>query len=143
MLPGFVKKGILEEGGTVYLPSCLHCVYEICAAIQNLSEVYRISFLHKSDLEKHQLWAACNAMNSDVKDNFRRWFGHAMGEEEKYCTLSIQDLKEYPDSGGKVSMEFVKQTLVQIPQLENVRMIVLSTLTASEKENRLGGFDFS
>ena len=127
----------------MYLPSCLHCMYEICAAIENLSEVYRVSFLHKSDLKNHRLWAACNAMNSDVKDNFRRWFGHAMGEEEKYCKLSIQDLKGYPDSGGKVSIEFVKQTLGEIPKLENVRMIVLSALTASEKENRLGGFDFS
>ncbi len=95
VLPAFVTKSVLEEGGTVYLPSCLHCACEITAAIQSLSEVYRISFLHKSDLEKHKLWAACNAMESDVKGNFLRWFGHAMGEEEKYCRLSIQGLGEY------------------------------------------------
>lgn len=127
----------------MYLPSCLHCVCEITAAIQCLSKVYRISFLHKSDLEKHKLWAACNSIESDVKDDFLRWFGHAMGEEEKYCKLSIQGLGKYMCPDSKVRMGDVKQILNQIKRLEGVRMVALSALTASEKENRSGGFDFS
>ena len=127
----------------MYLPSCLHCVCEITAAIQSLSEVYRISFLHKSNLEKHKLWAACNAMESDVKGNFLRWFGHAMGEEEKYCKLSIQGLGGYMCPDSQVRVGDVKQVLNQIERLEDIRIIVLSALTASEKADKMGGFDFS
>ena len=133
----------MEEGGTVYLPSCFHCLFEITSAIKCLSEVYRISFLHKSELKNHKLWAACNSMDGDVKDNFHRWFGHAIGEEEKYCKLSIQGLGEHMCPDSKVRMGDMKRILNQIPRLEDVRMIVLSALTASEKESRLGGFAFS
>ena len=133
VLPGLSKTVLEEEGGAVYLPSCLYCVCELTAENDTLSDCYRITFLRKSELKKHKLWAATDAMDTCcVKDNVLTWFGHSIGKEEKYCTLSAED-------SAHVRKDDVKLVLNKIQRLDEFRMAVLSVLAVSEQGRGLIG----
>ena len=119
-------------GGVVYLPFCLHCVKEVTAAIDLLSQYYTISFLHKSELSEHALWSATNSIDSNV---MQRQFGKDIAQEEIYCTFKPQEAYSAAED-AHISKKDVIQVLRGIEDFEDIRMMKLTALKKFDPEYR-------
>jgi len=110
--------------GVVFLPFSLHCVREVLAAILVLSKYYSISFLYKSELAEHALWAATSSIDPD---EMQSWLGKAIAQENEYCTFSPQEVKLSADD-EYVRKEDLLKLLRRIENFSDVRMIRLKVL---------------
>lgn len=99
-LPNFVTSEcfepdeVLKGDACLYLPFCLHCVKQVIAAEKILSKHYKISFLTKSELSEHDLWAATNTIEPNAMQN---WLGKAIAQEDLYCTFAMSEAMESMD----------------------------------------------
>lgn len=118
------SSGMGTCSAVVYLPFCLHCVKHVVAAIDTLSQYYTISFLYRSELFEHSLWAATSTIDAKAMQN---WLGKARDQEETYCTFGPSEFLSSADD-AYVSKEAVLEVLRCIEDFRWVGMIKLKAL---------------
>jgi len=111
-------------GAVIYLPFCLHCVKHIVGAIGILSKYYTVSFLLRSELAQHALWAATSTIDPDSMQN---WLGKAIDQENIYCTFSYNEVISSADD-AHVRKDQVLEVLHRINHFRDIRMIKLTAL---------------
>lgn len=121
-LPNFVKMNMIVPGeGVVYLPFCLYCMTRIISATVVLSEHYTIEYVKSTELQEVLLWSGTMTIDPNVMKNV---FGKDISQEDKYCTISMQNVKESLDDDHVTKAELLK-VLLSIEDLSDIRMIKL------------------
>ncbi|EED92450.1 predicted protein [Thalassiosira pseudonana CCMP1335] len=113
---------VSSTSAVVYLPFSQHCFAQVVACLDNLSEVFTISFLRKDELEEHSLWKATNTISAK---SMQDWLGKSIDQEEKYCTLTRSQLNQ---DDKYVLGEEVLSVFDRIEDSPSVRMIKLTAL---------------
>ena len=126
------------QAGSLYLPFCVHCITQIIASLDHIKEIFKITFVKRSQLNQIALWSGTATID---RTTMQEWLGKEKGQEEIYCTFQPRDFYEGIDDPS-VSKEHVLQILRGIEDFEEVRMIRLQPLTIHEKRSNHdhGGF---
>ena len=115
---------VTSTAAVVYLPFCSHCLSQVVACYDKLSQYYAISFLRKDELDEHTLWKATNTISPA---SMKGWLAKAINQEDMYCTLDERQIKssifdEY------VTKESVLEVFRMIARSGEVRIIKLTAL---------------
>ena len=115
---------IASTAAVVYLPFCSHCLSQVVACHDNLSQYYTISFLRKDQLEEHTLFKATNTI---CAESMRGWLAKTINQEEIYCKLDTRQIK-HGTGDHSVTTEDVLDVFNKIDRPDEVRMIKLTAL---------------
>ena len=115
---------VTSTAAVVYLPFCSHCLSQVVACYDKLSQYYAISFLRKDELDEHTLWKATNTISPA---SMKGWLAKTINQEDIYCALDERQIKssifdEY------VTKESVLEVFRMIARSGEVRIIKLTAL---------------
>ena len=108
-----------STAGVIYLPFCSHCLSMVVAHIDELSQFFTVSFLHKDELDEHTLW---NATNTISADSMKGWLAKEIFQEEIYCRLNAQGIRNGA-CGASVRKEEILEVFHRIIRVHDVRMV--------------------
>ncbi|KAL3784824.1 hypothetical protein ACHAW5_004598 [Stephanodiscus triporus] len=115
---------VSSTAAVVYLPFCSHCLIQVVACYDRLSQFYAISFLRKDELEEHTLWKATNTISPA---SMKGWLAKSINQEDIYCTLDEKQIKN-SIVDDYVTKEAVLEVFRMIARSGEVRMIKLTAL---------------
>jgi len=115
---------ISSTAAVVYLPFGSHCLSQVVACYDKLSQYYTIGFLRKDQLDEHTLWKATNTI---CAESMRGWLSKNINQEEQYCKLDARQIK-CGTGDSSVTTEEILNVFNRIDRPDEVRMIKLTAL---------------
>ena len=115
---------VASTAAVIYLPFCSHCLSQVVACYDKLSQYYAISFLRKDELDEHTLWKATNTISPA---SMKGWLAKAINQEDIYCTLDERQIKS-SIFDEHVTKESVLEVFRMIARSGEVRIIKLTAL---------------
>jgi len=115
---------ISSTAAVVYLPFGSHCLSQVVACYDKLSQYYTIGFLRKDQLDEHTLWKATNTI---CAESMRGWLSKNINQEEQYCKLDARQIK-CGTGDSSVTTEEILNVFNRIDRADEVRMIKLTAL---------------
>ena len=115
---------VTSTAAVVYLPSNVHCLSQVVACYDKLSQYYTISFLRKDQLDEHTLWKATNTISPESMQGF---LAKTINQEEIYCKLDIGQVKR-GTGDASVTTEDILDVFNRIDRPDEVRMIKLTAI---------------
>jgi hypothetical protein len=110
--------------GVVYLPFCLHVVWEVLAAQKDLLRHYNIEFLRQHQLAEIALWQGTQTIDEKI---MQQVLGKRRDQENVYCTFGPREVEQAMDH-ARVSRSTLHHLLERLEDFADIRMIALRLL---------------
>ena len=116
---------VTSDAGVVYLPFCENCLVNVVSCIEQLSNVFLITFMTKHELGEHTLWKGTNTIDAET---MKDCFGKKIDQEEKYCKVTREQLSNGSALSTGMDPTPVLDIFDRIENVEETRVIKLTAL---------------